>query len=77
MTVHAIEHAHPGVPIALPIDHLSIGGATGWFDRARAILIDLLLLTAVVYSIPLAILAVGIPIALVLQALLWLARMII
>jgi hypothetical protein len=49
---------------------------TARFQRAVAVVGDLLLTTAVVLCIPFVILAIGIPIALFLRLLLWIARLI-
>jgi hypothetical protein len=47
-----------------------------WIRTTRAVAADLFLAIAVVLCIPLAILVIGIPIALVVRLLLWIARLV-
>ena len=64
------------VPVRLPgvtFDDTRPVGIRGALDRAVAVLGDVLGAVVMVLLVPLAILAVGIPIALVLRLILWMA----
>ena len=54
---------------------LSAGGARAGRTRIATAAIDVLSLLAIVFALPFVILAVGVPIALILNVLLWLGRL--
>lgn len=53
----------------------SMQAAPAWRGRAAAVGWDVLLLCAIVFSIPIVVLGIGIPIALFVQVLLWVGRL--
>lgn len=65
--------------VEMPLTLLPFGvlpERTGWMRIVRAVAADVILATGVVFCIPLVILAVGIPIALAVRLLFWLAGLI-
>ena len=49
-------------------------GVTDWFRRALALGEDLIVMVGLVLALPLVVLAIGIPIALLVQLVLWIVR---
>lgn len=76
MTARAIPHPDGAVTSATTPAPLPMYGATAWMRDVAAAGEDVLLLAGVVLCIPAVILAIGIPIALFLQLLLWIGRLI-
>lgn len=76
MTRAAPSHTGSAVPGAGTLTVAPVGGAAARSRRAVEVAGDVLLAAAVVMGFPLVILAIGIPIALVVQLLLWIGRLV-
>ena len=74
MSATAILHSELAKPSARTLTSPPMHGVTARLRRAVDVAGDVLLAAAVVMSIPFVILAIGIPIALFVQLLLWIAR---
>jgi hypothetical protein len=75
MTNHTIAEQLPGIlppagELSLPIRPLALAGR-----QAAGVVVDGLMLLVLILCIPLVILAVGTPVALLVQLLLWLGRL--
>jgi len=75
MTNHAIADQLPGIvppagELSIPIRPLALAGR-----QAAGVFMDGLMLLVLILCIPLVILAVGIPVALLVQLLLWIGRL--
>ena len=75
MTVHALGHVGAFVPRARTLHSAPSLGHRRPLRRAGAIAGDLFALGGIVFCIPFVILAVGIPIAGIVQLLLWIGRL--
>jgi len=64
-------------PSALAVHPPSVHGVTARLRLVGSVAGDLLMLVAIVFCFPLVILAIGIPIALFVQLLLWIGRLLL
>jgi hypothetical protein len=75
MSATAIPHSRFSAPGAGTLAGAPIHDATPWLRRAVGVAGDVLLMTAVVLCVPFVILAIGTPIALFVQLVLWMVRL--
>ena len=76
MRSHAIAHPHaPYISAATGDVQSSMRLAADLAGRTARVGVDLLMLMAVILSLPFVILAIGIPIALAVQLLMWIGRL--
>lgn len=75
MSVGAIRYHDVAAPGALTLHGPSTHGFAARLRRVGALTGDLLVLAGILFCIPFVILAIGIPIALFVQLLLWVGRL--
>jgi hypothetical protein len=68
---------HDPAPSALTLHQPSVDGVTARLRHVVSVTGDLLMLVGIVFCFPIVILAVGIPIALFVQLLLWIGRLLL
>ena len=68
---------HDAAPSILPLHRPSVDGMTARLRHVVSITGDLLMLVGIVFCFPFVILAIGIPIALFVQALLWIGGLLL
>ena len=76
MSAGAIRY-HDAAPSALTLHQPSVDGVTARLRHVVSVTGDLLMLVGIVFCFPIVILAIGIPIALFVQLLLWIGRLLL